>query len=87
MTDQSLEGHYGVPLHWNEEPTTESEYPPLVMNGAGLTEPSCEHSWCAANDTVKWTGPGEEGYVLTAENHRYALFKDEREAEASHEEL
>ena len=55
------------------------------MKGAALTEPSCKHSWCGANDTVKFFGPGEEGYVLTADNRRYPLYA--REDEESGAEL
>jgi len=80
MTDQALEGHYGVPLHWYEKATTEQVYPELTMKGAALTEPSCENAWCGTNDTVKWTGPGEEGYVLTAGNHRYSLYGGDGDA-------
>jgi hypothetical protein len=79
LTDQSLEGHYGVPPDWDKEATTEPIYPELVMKGAALTEPSCKHSWCGTNDTVKFFGPGEEGYVLTANNHRYSLYGRENE--------
>lgn len=86
MTDQALEAHYAVPLHWDAEPTTESTYPPLVMKGAALTEPSCEHGWCGVNDTVKWSGPGEEGYVLTTGNHRYPLYGESDDGSV-HEEL
>lgn len=49
------------------------------MKGAALTEPSCKHSWCGTNGTVKFFGPGEEGYVLTANNHRYSLYGRENE--------
>jgi hypothetical protein len=74
MTDQTLEGHYGVPDHWDKEATTENIYPELVMKGAAFTEPECQDSWCGTNETVKWSGPGVEGYVLTAGNHRYYLY-------------
>lgn len=86
MTDQALEGHYGVPPHWHRDATTEPIYPELVMKGAALTEPSCEHSWCGANDTVKYFGPGEEGYILTAGNRRFPLYGSKEDG-TSHTEL
>ena len=76
--DSKSEGHYAVPPHWSEEPTS-SEQDRLQMSGTSMLEPDCEHVWCGLKDSVKWSGPGVEGEVLTTNNHRFKLehFNDE----------
>ena len=74
-----MEGHYGIPSHYDEDATADPVYPTLKMQGAALSEPECEYDWCALNETLKWSGPGEEGYVLKTGNHRYSLFESQNE--------
>jgi hypothetical protein len=45
----------------------------MEMVGTSMKEPDCEHVWCMLKDSVKCSGPGVEGEVLTANNHRYKL--------------
>ena len=72
LHDAFLEVHYAVPPVWHGEPTP-SEEPRLEMVGTSMKEPDCEHEWCMLKDSVRWSGPGVEGEVLTANNHRYKL--------------
>jgi hypothetical protein len=72
LHDEMLEVIYAVPPVWLGEPTP-SEEPRLEMVGTSMKEPDCEDEWCMLKDSVKWSGPGVEGEVLTANNHRYKL--------------
>jgi len=62
--NHELEAHYAVPPTWNEEPSGERKHTRLEMIGTSMTEPDCPDDWCRAQDTVKWSGSGEEGYVI-----------------------
>ena len=64
-TDHSLEAHYAVPPHWNVEPVGERQHRELRMVETSMMEPSCPDDWCGVVDSVKWSGPGEEGYYIT----------------------
>jgi hypothetical protein len=54
---------YAVPPHWIDQPTTQHEIP-LKMQGTAMEEPTCPNKWCATLFSKKWSGPGEEGYIL-----------------------
>lgn len=65
-----------MPPHWADDPTEEAKYPALGIVGTSMWEPTCEPDpWCALEDAVKWSGPGEEGTVLTTSG-RYPLYKE-----------
>jgi ShK domain-like len=51
------------PQHWKENPTTHYEIP-LQMHGTTMEEPWCPNNWCNTLTSKKWSGPGEEGYVV-----------------------
>jgi len=61
--NHKLEAHYSVPPEWSKEPT-ENTVEELVMIGTSMKEPACPDDWCRAQDTVRWSGPGEEGYWI-----------------------
>jgi hypothetical protein len=54
---------YAIPPHWNDEPTTHYETP-ITMHGTTMEEPSCPNGWCETQHTKKWSGPGEEGFLV-----------------------
>ena len=63
--DHSLEAHYAIPPHWDQEPVGERRHRELRMVDTSMMEPGCPDEWCGVVDTVKWSGPGEEGYYIT----------------------
>lgn len=36
----------------------------LEMLGTAMREPDCKHEWCRLKDSIKWSGPGENGYCI-----------------------
>lgn len=78
QTDHLMEMHYAVPPVWNDNPP-EGVDETLQMVGTSMKEPGCPDVWCDLEHAVKWQGPGEEGYVLTTNQHKYQLkhFHDE----------
>jgi len=71
--DHHLEGHYGVPLNWHEEPDWEQQSPTAEVIGTSLREPECEDNWCELQNSVKWKGPAEFDYIITTDR-KYKLF-------------
>lgn len=63
-TDHSLEGHYAVPPIWSSENNSPTDLPVLEMVGTSMREPHCPDEWCRVMDTVKWSGPGIEGFWI-----------------------
>mmetsp|Transcript_11 Transcript_11/g.10 ORF Transcript_11/g.10 Transcript_11/m.10 type:complete len:396 (-) Transcript_11:70-1257(-) len=61
-----------IPPHWTDEPTTQYEIP-LHMHGTTLEEPLCPNAWCNTKFSKKWSGPGEEGYVLNPDGSKRAM--------------
>jgi hypothetical protein len=61
--DHDLEVHYAVPPNWLAKPLPQT-LPALQMVGTAMTEPQCEYEWCRAKDSLKWSGPGEQGYWI-----------------------
>lgn len=70
--DPILEVHYSIPPQWSANPTPSDETP-AVMVGTSIKEPDCVDEWCGLKDAIKLSGPGVEGEVLTANNHKYEL--------------
>ena len=63
--NHELEAHYSVPPHWDSPPPPKSEdVPYLQMVGTSMREPHCVDDWCRTKDSVKWSGPGEDGYWI-----------------------
>lgn len=61
-----------VPPGWEEDPTTNYEIS-LKMYGTTMEEPSCPNYWCNTLNSKKWSGPGEEGYVLNPDGTKMKL--------------
>ena len=56
-----MRAHYIIPPGWNTHRVQEKKEIPLKMTGTGFKEPSCPNGWCSSEDTIKWSGPGEDG--------------------------
>jgi hypothetical protein len=74
-------GHYAVPPHWVATPEEPPKYPTLTMRGTSMREEECEHGWCvmAEGKTIKYQGPAELDYIITAGGKRYPLYEEEDE--------
>lgn len=62
--DHELEVHYAVPPHWSQDPVGERKYQELEMVETSMKHPGCPDDWCGVVDSVKWSGPGEEGFYI-----------------------
>jgi hypothetical protein len=82
--NHELEAHYAVPPHWKTNPQGERKHDRLQMVGTSLKEPDCLHDWCRAKDSIKWSGPGEEGKWIAPNGERFPF---EPKEEAWHEDL
>lgn len=58
------EAHYRVPPMWSAAPPKQRKHTELTMSGMSYREPGCPNDWCRTQNTIKWTGPGEDGYVI-----------------------
>lgn len=58
-----------IPPHWVDEPTTQYEIP-IQMHGTTMEEPLCPNYWCNTKFSKKWSGPGEDGYVLNPDGSK-----------------
>jgi hypothetical protein len=45
--------------------------PKLEMFGTSFAEPECPNAWCRTQDSVKWSGPGEDGYWIAPTMERF----------------
>eukprot|EP00977_Amphora_coffeiformis_P019249 scaffold7087_cov168-Amphora_coffeaeformis.AAC.8 len=70
-THHELEAHYVIPPEWNAPAPAEKKYEPLEMIGTSMREPNCPHQWCRTQESIKWSGPGEEGYWIDAEQQKH----------------
>jgi len=81
--NHALEAHYAVPPHWSRRPPKEKHYSRLQMVGTSLKEPDCEHEWCRAAKSIKWSGPGKKGVWIDPTfnehpfNPKVGAFEDE----------
>jgi len=82
--NHELEAHYAVPLRWAQRPT-EQTVDTLNMIGTSMKEPDCPDNWCRAQKSVRWSGPGEDGYWIDPQMHKHE-FKPKLGSEL-HEEL
>lgn len=62
---QQLEAHYAIPSHWHTAQPPDPRLETLTMVGTSMRENDCPNSWCGTLDTVKWRGPGKDGFVIT----------------------
>ncbi|KAG7374255.1 ShK domain-like protein [Nitzschia inconspicua] len=63
---------FAVPPGWDDEPTTKYEIP-LTMHGTTMEEEWCPNHWCGTIMSKKWSGPGEEGWVIDPDGKRRVL--------------
>jgi hypothetical protein len=68
--DHELEAHYAVPPLWSEDPVGEPTLPKLQMVETSFAEPECPHSWCRSQNTIRWSGPAEHGYLIRPTQER-----------------
>lgn len=61
-----------IPPNWSDEPTTQYEIP-LQMHGTTMEEPMCPNYWCNTKHSKKWSGQGEEGYVINPDGTKRVL--------------
>jgi len=93
-TDHDFEAHCAVPPVWVEEPTSgdnesnNNHKDRLEMVGAGMRHPDCPNAWCPTKNSVKWGGPGEDGYWIDPVGVRHEFNpKPAASRSAQHEEL
>ncbi|KAL7569909.1 hypothetical protein ACA910_008573 [Epithemia clementina (nom. ined.)] len=65
------EAHYAVPPQWINPPPAEKRYTKLEMRGTGIAEPDCPNQWCRSMESIKWSGPGEEGFWIAPTGEKY----------------
>jgi len=67
LDERDNENHYGVPAHWDNDAPDEDEMDEefLEVIDTAVKEPNCKNNWCALEDSVKYSGPGKFGEVLT----------------------
>lgn len=63
---------FAIPPGWDEDPTTKYEIP-LTMHGTSMEETWCPNHWCGTEKSKKWSGPGEEGWVIDPNGKRRVL--------------
>ena len=68
--NHELDAHYAVPPHWSRDPVPGEEehhhhHPKLEMVETSMKNPTCPDDWCGVVNSIKWSGPGEEGYYIT----------------------
>jgi hypothetical protein len=61
-----------IPPQWAEVPTVKHEIP-LQMHGTTMEEPTCPNYWCNTEFSKKWSGPGEDGYILDPNGEKRVL--------------
>ena len=66
-----MEAHYAVPPHWSRPIPADGSHVKLEMKGTGISEPECPNHWCRSKDSIKWSGPGEEGSWIAPNGERY----------------
>ena len=72
--DRHLEGHFAIPPHWNSPVAPEDKkYTPLTMQGTSFREKECKDDWCGTANTIKWSGPGEEGVWMDPKFKKHPL--------------
>lgn len=69
--DHQLEAHYAVPKEWINPAPAVKQHTRLEMIGTSLKEPDCPDDWCRAADSIKWSGPGKEGYWIAPNLERH----------------
>jgi hypothetical protein len=69
-----METHYAITPHWNAPVLPmDKKHTPLTMEGTSFREKECPDDWCATGKTIKWSGPGEEGFWLDPKFRKHPL--------------
>jgi hypothetical protein len=55
----------------SSESSRPTKIPRLEMVGSSMREPDCPNEWCGSLDSVKWSGPGEEGKWISPTFERF----------------
>lgn len=75
--DHDLDVAYAIPPQWIEQGTPPENLPPLQMKGTAMEEPGCENEWCRTGESIKWSGPGERGYWIDANQQKHPFHPEE----------
>ena len=51
----------------------DKKYTPLTMEGTSYREKECPDDWCLTQNTIKWSGPGEEGVWIDPKFQKHPL--------------
>lgn len=70
--DHDLAAHYAIPPNWRDETTVDRSPTtnPLEMVQTSFIEPGCPNQWCRTEDTIKWSGPAEHGWLTLPNQER-----------------
>lgn len=72
--NHELESHYAIPPHWSDPVKPEDKkYTPLTMEGTSFREKECPDDWCLTQNTIKWSGPGQEGFWIDPKFKKHPL--------------
>ena len=63
--DHHFEAHYAVPEEWINPAPAVKKHTRIEMIGTSFKELDCPDNWCRTADSIKWSGPGEDGYWIT----------------------
>jgi hypothetical protein len=66
---------WAIPPNWGDEPTTRYEIP-IEMHGTTMEEPWCPNNWCGTLKSKRWSGPGEEGWVIDPDGGKRVLMPE-----------
>lgn len=63
--DHQARAHYIVPPGWADDMQEgQKKEEALKMVGTSFKEPGCPNGWCGTQNTIKWSGPGEDGFWI-----------------------
>jgi hypothetical protein len=60
-----LNAHYAIPPNWSDDPPEERIQTRLEMVDTAMREPDCPNFWCRSLNTIQWSGPAEDGILIT----------------------
>eukprot|EP00539_Tryblionella_compressa_P010447 CAMPEP_0178795572 /NCGR_PEP_ID=MMETSP0745-20121128/10191_1 /TAXON_ID=913974 /ORGANISM="Nitzschia punctata, Strain CCMP561" /LENGTH=403 /DNA_ID=CAMNT_0020453961 /DNA_START=5 /DNA_END=1216 /DNA_ORIENTATION=+ len=63
---------WAIPPGWGDETETRYEIP-IQMHGTTFEEPWCPNNWCGTIKSKKWSGPGQEGWVINPNGEKRVL--------------
>ena len=84
--DHFQEAYYAMPPVWDDPPPAEKKHVHLEMVGAGLRHPDCPNQWCPTQNSVKWSGPGQDGFLITPDLQRHPFHPRSSSSSSSHQQ-